>query len=343
MSENKKRLFGIAGETVMRVCFSKATSRFMATAAVALVAAGVVAEGFSRHSLAAVEHQQTALNSDGYVSFGPLVNGDTISFLRLVNTTSATTTFSFRAFGFPSGVEYTTVDVGIDVPAHASPQKSINDLTGIAFNANVNITPKGNDTALTFFLKNTKAGKGVAVQHVTYNQATGYFENASVCTFDSAFAPDTSVLRNTLVNVHTTALSGYPSTIQLTNPDATSRIVTGTVYDAATGTAIGAFPATTIPANGAAQVSMASVQTSLNLTPTNNQQVNIVFTSGDSSAYTAVPAHLVKQSASGAIFNLTMACPLNPTHPVSLGGTGTGTGGTGTTVTIDPTANPSGS
>jgi hypothetical protein len=338
------------------------SKKSMATAVVALVAAGALAAGIFGHeqsARAAFERQQAALNPDGYVSFGPLVTGATISFLRFSNVGSTTTTtFSIRYFGYPSGTEYTTAAITMDVPAHASVQKSYNDLSAASQNvAGPDLTPKGTDTGVIAFIKASQTGNGIGIAHVTYNAATGYFENASVCTFDPAFALDRTLYNGSLINVHSTTLSGggYPSAIILHNPDATSRVITGSVYDAATGTLIGAFPSTTVPANGSVATSMTSVQTALKYTSNGNQQFNIVFGSGDSSAYDAVPTHAVTQQATGATFNLTMACQLNPVHPAAAiagnGSTGGSSGGTttpGTGITVistqpDPSKNPSGS
>lgn len=297
--------------------------RYAAAAAVALLCAGAIKQGaVSLSPAVAAEQAAAALSPDGYISMGPVLTGAvTSSYLRFINGTDATTTFSMRVFGYPSGTEYTTTPLTLDAPAHAAPQKSAADLSS-------SIAPRTGDTAVTFFLKNDKAGQGVAVQHVTYNSVTGFFENVGVCTYDVAFLPDVTVLGAALFNVHTSQVAGggYPSTIQIINPDATSRTVTGTVYDAATGASIGTYPSTVIPANGAVTRTMASLQTALNFTPTASQlHVNIVFRSGDSSAYTAVPQHMVTQTSSGATFNLTSFCPLNPVHtttPKPGGGTG---------------------
>ena len=310
----------------------------------ALMAAGAfgVALTIVPGDASAVEFQTQALDPDGYVSFGPLVNGATMSFLRFVNVGSSTSTiFSIRYFGFPSGVEYTSDAVTLTVEAHASPQKSYLDLSAMG----TDLKARDGDTGVIAFVKASNTGTGIGIQHVTYNIATGYFENASVCTFDPRFALDTTLLNGALINVHSTTLSGgsYPSTIILNNPAASSRVVTGIVYKAATGQLIGTFPATTIPANGSVTVSMASVQKALNYVSTGNEQFNIVFSSGDKKAYSAIPTHAVMQTVSGATFNLTIACPLNPA--ISSASAVTAFGGTpaGSTISTKPSVllNPS--
>ena len=313
-----------------------------------LALAALIAGGALGSDLTLRPHdaQAAAVSIDGYVSFGPLVNNETISFLRFANVGSTKpTTFSIRYFGFPSGTEYTSADVKLDVPPYASPQMSYYDLSLLG----PDLKARTGDSAVIAFIKANNTGTGIGIQHVTYNSATGYFENASVCTFDPAFSLDTTLLNGSLINVHSTTLSsgGYPSDIILINPDVTSRIVTGDVYEAATGVSIGKFPATTIPAKGSVVVSMASVEVALKYTPKGNQQYNIKFSSGDSKGYTAIPTDAVTQISSGARFNLTQACPLyNVINNISssiFGGTVTATDGGGTTSTQpDVNLNPSG-
>lgn len=277
-----------------------------------LAVVGLLAAGASYAADQMSVERASALDTSRYTSIGRLYfnNAGAASFVRFWNSGADAVDFEAKIVGGESGTDYAPGKTyRINVPSKASLQRSLDEIRAdIARQGGGDITPRGGDTFLTLYVKNERP-VATGFQHVSYNSNTGFFENLSICTFDPA--QNYSPYNWRLVNVHTSQLAGYPSKIEIRNPDAVARAVRGRVFDAVTGTSLGAFivnPA----ANGSTVLDMSAVEQMIGFRPSASQtQVNIEFDTADTSAYSAIVGHTVTQSATGAVFNLTQACTIN--------------------------------
>ncbi len=299
-----------------------------ATLVAAFAGAAYAADQISDRLIAAPGsiERASALDTTSYTSIGRLYFNTTgatafapgaTSFIRFWNSSGQSTDFDAKIVGGESGTDYAPGKTyRITVPDKASLQRSLEDIrAGIVSQGGPDIAPHGGDTFVTLYVKNVKAGAGVGFQHVSFSGATGFFENQSICTFDPA--QDYAANNRRLINVHTSQLAGYPSRIEVRNPDAAARAVRGRVYDAVTGTSLGAFSVNP-PANGSAVIDFPAVEQIIGFRPSASQlQVNIEFEAADTSAYTAIVGHTMAQTSTGAAFNLTQACAINPPRSTS--------------------------
>lgn len=282
----------------------------------------------------------SAVDTASYTAIPRVVwgSGGATSYVRFGNASGGAANFEVKVTGGETGTDYTgSKSYTLSVPDKASVQKSIDDIrAGITAQGGPDIALKSGDTFLNLYVTSDKKGSGAAFQHVTFNANTGFFENVSLCTFDPT--QDYSGTARRLVNVHTTRLSTYPSRIEIHNPDATSRVVRGKVYDAVSGTSLGSFTAT-VAANATTVMEESAIEQQISFTPSASQlHVNIEFETADSSAYTALVAHKVTQSSTGAVFNLSQVCAVNPARTSTSNCTTTG----GTTP-VNPSGDTSGS
>ena len=144
----------------------------------------------------ALEKQQASgLYGRNYAVVAPIYTGaadGNISYLRLINDNATASTFMVNVVGSPSGRVYGTAS--ILVAAGSSPQYAIGTILSLA-----TVTAlSGGDTGYALYLQDTDQ---VGFQHVIYNNASGFFENASVCEY--AMPPAAQPI---LRNVHSSQL-----------------------------------------------------------------------------------------------------------------------------------------
>lgn len=223
------------------------------------------------------------------------------SFIRFVNGSGHTSVFFVTIVGNPSGKNYGTVTV--TVPNYGSPQYGAKDITNVQ---GFTTLPAG-ESDLSFYVRNTDHGNGVGFQHVVWNSFTGFFENASICTYYANV--NYSVLNQVAVNLDTAAVTAYPSVLVLHNPDAVSRIYQAYVYSSISGGYIGSVYAT-IPANATFERTVASIQQQVGYT-TAESHLNVIFASADSLPYTAISGHFINNLQLDAYTNMSMGCGIN--------------------------------
>ena len=190
-------------------------------------------ETSSSPSTNTAERASAGLDGARYAVVAPTYAGSdgNTSYLRLANgqgaggTISKPTTFNITVVGSPSGNTYGVAR--IEVAALASPQFSLQDILTRAGAGGL----ADGDTAYAFYIQDADR---VAYQHVIYNGANGFFENVSICGV-GGFANEPGGSMEPLWNVHTSALSTYPSQVFLHNYQSQSAAYQVTVVDARTG------------------------------------------------------------------------------------------------------------
>ena len=261
-----------------------------------------------------------ALNGTLYAVIAPVFDGSNVtqSFFRFVNGSSATSTFSVTVVGSPSGDTYGTGM--IDVPMRGSPQFSlggIRDLTGAPALQN-------GDTAYALYIQNADQGSGY--QHVIFNNANSFFENASICNtnFDE-------VLKNisnskVLTNVHTSLLAAWPSQVEIHNFWNASVTYLVSVIEAVSGDVMGQVNVQ-MDANSSYSMPFTFFEDSVGWEPASGElHANLVVSDPTGASPNIVLGHFILNNAFNASLNMSMACAVNEVEDDPLGG-GFGGGG----------------
>jgi hypothetical protein len=226
------------------------------------------------------------------------------SYIRFPNGGTGTATFNVTLVGSPTARDYGTVTV--TVARFASPQYSIPDFLRVLGLSSLGPA----DNAVSLYIQSPQAGNYVGFQHVVWNSVTGFFENASVCTFKPTI--DYSGLNQAVFNVHTSAISGYPGTIFLHNYASAAATYRGNVFDAANGNFLGAF-SMTAPGNGTTLIDISNVETAIGFHPGPSQyHVNIQFQPPDGTAWNALASLAINDQQIQAYTNMSMVCSINP-------------------------------
>lgn len=249
-----------------------------------------------------------AVNGASYAIIPQLFDGSagSTSYIRLFNGNSATTTFTVLVINTKNGI--TVGSAAIQVPAYASPQYpltggsgSIFGLAGVASSTNA---------SYALYIQDTDVGAGYA--HVTYNGVSTLFENQSVCA-TPINQRLTSVGKQVLTNVHTTALAGnnYPSIISIHNYASAATSVNLAVYDAANGNSIGTL-VQTISANGTLTLAESDLETQLGFHPTSSQlHLNIVVTHTSAATAPVTLSETIRNVQLGGEINMSEMCAVN--------------------------------
>ena len=271
------------------------TWRVLRRCAIAIGAMVLAAPGFSAET-------PQALNGTVYTTVAPTHYNDNsnLSFVRLSNLGAAAQDFAVTVLGSPSGRTYGSAT--IHVAAHASPQYPITQIVSLAGAAALN----GGDDNYSLYIRNSDAS--AAYQHVLYNGNNGFFENLTTCVFFPGAVY--KGLPQTLVNVHTTRLTAYPSQIVLHNAYNATVTYRATLYDATAGTLIG-YVDLPMTANTSTTFTEASFEQRLGWTPSANQlHVNFIFTmlGGNPDDFFGTVSHVIFNSVLSASINMSTLC-----------------------------------
>ncbi len=243
----------------------------------------------------------TALAGSGYTVLGRTFLGESgnISYLRLMNLSGADATVNATLVGSPSGRNYGTTQISI--PNNASRQIRITLLM-----SDVGIGELTSpDTRLAVYLQT--GADPVAVQHVLFSGESGFFENLSSCQ-NSSFSDGNSAL----INVHTSLLPAYVSTINIHNFGDTEATYDIDIYNAETGAHFGRVPVT-IQANTTFEQPFVYFENQINI-PSNPPVLFVNMVAFPRSGVrTALMTHTVLNSTFAAYLNLTNFCTIAPT------------------------------
>ncbi len=165
-----------------------------------------------RAAIAVLLAMPAAAQVDGtqHTVVAPIFRGEANnhSFLRLGNLGNESTTVTVTVVGSSSGVNYGSTE--FIVRQNASPQYTIDDIIDEA-----DITGLAEDEPISLYLSTSDENNPPVFQHVVWNSMTGFFENASRCTYQEGI--DYSRLNTALTNVHTSRITDYPATLFLHN------------------------------------------------------------------------------------------------------------------------------
>ena len=181
------------------------------------------------------------------------------------------------------------------IPAHASIQYGIDTLEA---ESTPSFSPP--DAVQQYALYVTATFNGFT-QHVLYNPIGGSLTNVSGC------GAELSRSEGYLGNVHTTRISGFPSSLYIQNTGSTDTTATFDVYDAVDGTAINHWESPTIPANTAQGFLATDVMAEMGFSPNSSQShLNFILRQ----EFTGFAQHIVDNELSGLLTNMTEKCQL---------------------------------
>ena len=159
-------------------------------------------------------------------------------------------------------------------------------------------------------------------QHVTYNAASKFFENVSVCNSLLNQTVSANSSSAVLTNVHTSMIPDYPSQIELHNFWNAAVTYRLTAVDATTGAVINAMNLATAP-NASYAIPFTSMQTSLNFQPTASQfHVNLIVTDPSGAPPYVMLGQSIVNSQLAANISMSTACAVNNSSSSYSGGPG---------------------
>jgi hypothetical protein len=217
---------------------------------------------------------------------------DAISYLRFYNTGAAAGTVTIDLYNGATGAK---------VAQWQSPSIAANATLQVPVST-IEAAGGGVATKPQFYAAAVASGITGTFQHIVHRPSPGSFANLSSC--------DTGLTTNAgkLANVHSSLLDGaYPSTIMFYNSAATSAVVSVGVYDARTGTKLGAYTTPSIAAGTQIALAMAAIEAGARITPSTAIKE---YTLKVESAFSGTVQHIVDNQAADVLADMTAACPL---------------------------------
>lgn len=243
------------------------------------------------------------VQGSGYTVVMPIYAGadGNTSFLRFPNGGLATSVTSITIVGYPSGFNYGTPTV--TVPSGASPQYSIYEILDAAGLSTASFTARG-DLGFSLYLRN--ADRVMGFQHVIYNDFSKFFENASACAYEPG--QDYSFLNQVMINIHTSRLAAYPSTLFLHNFNNVATTYTADIHDARTGALKGTYTFQVL-ANTSYSAPFTFFEDAIGWIPASNEQhANVVVRPVGTSAFRAILGQAIYNANLNAYVNMTQVC-----------------------------------
>src|SRR3954464_12477162 len=111
----------------------------------------------------------------------------------------------------------------------------------------------------------------------------------------------------TVMNVHTSLVGpGYPSTVVVFNTGGSAAIATLGIYNATTGSRLALYNTASVPANGQLALPVSTIESGAGISPGVLYHYVIKITN----QFTGFLQHLVNNSQSGVITDMTAVCAL---------------------------------
>ncbi len=265
-----------------------------------------------------------AVNGTLYAVVAPLyVTPPFLSYLRLFNAGAGDASFTIKVVGSGTATEYGTASY--TVPTAAAIQLSMSSIL-VAANA---VTRNAADAQFSFYIQSPQALAGY--QHVTYDDVTKFFDNASVCRYTIQDVVRESSSQVPLNSIHTSRLAtaGFPANVELHNYANAAVTYRFFVRDEASGTLLGQMDFQT-RANASYTIPWSQIQSTIGFNPTETQiRANLIVTDPSGAPPAVVLGQTVVNNTLGVSINLTTACAVNKL--AVSGGDGGGLPGGGVT------------
>ena len=248
--------------------------------------------------------QSAGIDGSGYTVVAPIFTGSdgNLSYLRFNNRGQSSFLTTATIIGWPSGYNYGTVNV--QVPPHASPQYSIQEI----LSANNITSLNSGDQGISLYLKNGNPNAGY--EHVIFNSGNSFFENISMCQWLPS--TDYSSLNAWVFNIHTTQLAAYPAMVFVHNYANTSQTFLVDVYEARFGGYKGTI-SLQANANATYGIPFSWFQTETSWTPSASEMhANLNFRPGvNGTPLTAVVGQMIYNNTFQSYVSMSVSCAIN--------------------------------
>jgi len=144
------------------------------------------------------------------------------------------------------------------------------------------------------------------MQHIVWARGAGVLTNLTAC------ADGLSDDARTLINVHSSAVDGYPSRIRIANTGTANEPAVLTFYNAGNGRVIGTYTTAAIPAGGSLEVTIARIESAVpGLTDPAVTGSNTVYQYNVRlDGLTGYLQHIVENARSGVLLDMSPKCDL---------------------------------
>jgi hypothetical protein len=284
------------------------------TASLAILTIGLIASSVQKARAIDGTAASTAVVAPTYVS---PTHTTASSFIQLFNGGTASSTFTLTVVGIPSGTTYGS-QVSIAIPANASVQYAVEEI--VRRSGSTPGTFLGTDTGYAVYVVNTS--KTAGYRHIVYDPVTDLYENHSNCQalINEQMTPERN--RVVLTNLHSTKITGFPSSIEVHNPSQTAVALTLSLYNAGIPSATGAPVANagkltctisrTVQGNSRLGLSIAAFEASPGCVIDDDQfQHNVAITTATGAPPNLKLAHLLGVSKFNGVSNVTEMCAVN--------------------------------
>lgn len=212
------------------------------------------------------------------------------SFLRFYNTglTTGTATITLRDYTTGQQLGQWTSPA---IAGQSEQQFAISTVEGAA-----------NFTKPSYYSLSVQSTMPGYFQHVLWRSTDGTLTNLSTC--GAGVTADPAQLSG----VHSSLLApSYPSSVVVNNTGASAAAVALGIFDARDGARIGGYTTASIPSNGQAILTAATIEAGMNSAPTAGMYHYVVKAEG---AFTGFLQHLVTNQQAGVVTDMTTACLL---------------------------------
>ena len=229
-------------------------------------------------------------------SLYPSSRADTQSFLRFYNNDIAAGSVSISVSD-PQNGQLLGQWNSPSISPGTGPQFSIESIESSILNAQLEAS-----STLTATIRSTFAG---SFQHVLWSKQSGALTNLSTC------IPSEAHGARRLANVHSTLLDDqYPSSVVVSNTGFIAASVDLGIYNAASGIKIGTYTTKVIPSNGMKILKVTDIENSAQLPPPVDSS-DFHYVIKIESPFTGFLQHVVSNTRSGVITDMTTTCRLN--------------------------------
>ena len=215
------------------------------------------------------------------------------SYLRFYNASNSSGTVDVTLADYATGAVLATW-TSPSLPSHSSKQFSIDE---VEKNANASFTK-----SLVYSISVRPSFTG-SFQNILWRKVDATLSNLSTCE-----TPATD--QTTLMNVHSSLLSGYPSAVIIHNTSTTNISLSLAIYHQITGQRLGTYSTGQIPANGQLILSVPTIEAGAGISPSSSSAYHYNIKSN--TTFTGYLQHLLNNQAAGVTTDMTEACALVP-------------------------------
>jgi hypothetical protein len=161
----------------------------------------------------------------------------------------------------------------------------------------------GATTARPYYTLSLQSTMNGYFQNVIFRPSDGTLTNLSTC------GSGVTATAARLSGVHSSRITGFPSSVVVNNSGAAAATYSLGIYDARNGVKLGVYTTSTIAAGGQAAIPVASIEAGIGVTPAADMFHYTIQAEG---GFNGFLQHLVDNQQAGVITDMTTACAITP-------------------------------